>query len=106
MKGTDKMNINEVENLTGLTAKSIRLYEEIGLINVAGDKDNNYTEEDVKTLKYIRLYKFIGFYIDEIYAFDKIAAKYNIKKETSHNDEDISDLDNKYKKKFAEILDN
>ncbi len=43
---------------------------------------------------------------DEIYAFDKIAAKYNIKKETSHNDEDISNLDNKYKKKFAEILDN
>ena len=40
------MNINEVENLTGLTAKSIRLYEEIGLINVAGDKDNNYTAKD------------------------------------------------------------
>lgn len=60
------MNINEVENLTGLTAKSIRLYEEVGLINVAGNKDNNYTEEDVKTLKYIRLYRFIGFSIDEI----------------------------------------
>lgn len=60
------MNINEVEKLTGLTAKSIRLYEEVGLINVAGDKDNNYTEEDVKTLKYIRLYRFIGFSIDEI----------------------------------------
>lgn len=31
-----------------------------------GDKDNNYTEEDVKTLKYIRLYRFISFSIDEI----------------------------------------
>ena len=36
VKETDKMNINEVEKLTGLTAKSIRLYEEVGLINVAG----------------------------------------------------------------------
>lgn len=63
------MKIKEAEDLTGLTAKSIRLYESKGLISVARDKGNdyrNYTEENIETLKKIKLYRFIGFSIDEI----------------------------------------
>ena len=68
-KGTDKMKIKEVENLTGLTAKSIRLYETKGLLDVARNESNGYreyTEENVETLKNIKLYRYIGFSIDEI----------------------------------------
>ena len=50
------MRIKEVEKLTGLTAKAIRLYESKGLLNVARQTQNDYrdyTQEDVERLKTI-----------------------------------------------------
>lgn len=50
------MRIKEVEALTGLTAKAIRLYESKGLLNVARESENDYrdySEEDVRRLKTI-----------------------------------------------------
>ncbi len=39
------MKISEVEKITGLTAKAIRLYEEKGLISVER-RDNSYRDYD------------------------------------------------------------
>lgn len=50
------MRIKEVEELTGLTAKAIRLYESKGLLSVARQSENDYrdyTEEDVSRLRTI-----------------------------------------------------
>lgn len=50
------MRIKEVEQLTGLTAKAIRLYESKGLLNVARNQENDYRDysvEDVERLKTI-----------------------------------------------------
>lgn len=52
------MRIKEVEEVTGLTAKAIRLYESKGLLKPARQSENDYrdyTEEDVQRLKTIAL---------------------------------------------------
>ena len=43
---------------------------------------------------------------DELCAFDNIAGEYRVKKQTSHKNEELSDLDKKDKTKFSGILDN
>ncbi|MCM1271969.1 MAG: MerR family transcriptional regulator [Clostridium sp.] len=63
------MKIKEVEQLTGLTAKSIRYYESKGLLEVGREEENSYrtyTEENVKELKKIRLLRFLDFSIEQI----------------------------------------
>lgn len=63
------MKINEVEKLTGLTAKSIRHYEAKGLITVHRDEENgyrSYTEKDVMHLKRIKILRYLEFGIDDI----------------------------------------
>lgn len=63
------MKINDVEKLTGLTAKSIRYYESKGLITVQHNAENGYriyTEEDVLHLKRIKLLRYLDFSIEEI----------------------------------------
>lgn len=62
------MKISDVEKITGLTAKAIRLYEEKGLITVER-KDNSYreyNENSVNRLKQIKLLRDIGIGISEI----------------------------------------
>ena len=62
------MKINDVEKLTGLTAKAIRLYESKGLISVTRKENGyrSYTEEDVETLKKIKLFRSVGLAISDI----------------------------------------
>ena len=49
------MKINEVEKITGLTKKAIRLYEIRGLIKVNRSTNGyrDYSEEDIAVLKQI-----------------------------------------------------
>lgn len=63
------MTIKDVSKLTGLTIKSIRYYEEKGLIHVLRNDENDYrkyTEEDVERLKLIKILRYIDFSIEEI----------------------------------------
>lgn len=62
------MTIKDVEKITGMTAKSIRYYESKGLISVARRENDyrNYTEEDVETLRQIRLLRYLEFTVEEI----------------------------------------
>ncbi len=63
------MTIKDVEKLTGLTAKSIRYYESKNLILVARNEENSYrdyTEEDVNRLRWIKLFRYLDFSIEEI----------------------------------------
>ena len=51
------MNIGQAAKQSGLSAKMIRYYEDIGLIDAAKRTDAGYriyTERDVKTLNFIR----------------------------------------------------
>lgn len=63
------MTIKDAEKLTGLTAKSIRLYESKGLITVDRNEENdyrNYTQENINQLKRIKVYRYFDFSIEEI----------------------------------------
>ncbi len=73
------MKINEIEKITGLTQKAIRLYEAKGLISVSREENGyrNYTEKDAETLKTIKLLRSIGTPIPDIklYVFGVISLK-------------------------------
>lgn len=58
------MNIGKVANLSGISAKTIRYYEGIGLLSPAPRKDNGYRdygENDVATLQFIYRARNLGF---------------------------------------------
>ncbi|WP_163835563.1 Cu(I)-responsive transcriptional regulator [Spartinivicinus ruber] len=62
------MNISEVAKASGLTAKTIRYYESIGLIKPARRLHNgyrSYTQEDVGSLKFIHQLREFGFSLAE-----------------------------------------
>ncbi|MBP3882041.1 MAG: MerR family transcriptional regulator [Lachnospiraceae bacterium] len=63
------MKINQVEELTGITKKNIRFYEEQKLINPQRNPANGYREysmEDVKQLSRIKLLRKLGIPIESI----------------------------------------
>ena len=63
------MKINEVEALVGITKKNIRFYEEQGLLSPKRNSENSYREygeEEVQTLRRIKLLRKLGVPIEEI----------------------------------------
>jgi MerR family copper efflux transcriptional regulator len=65
------MNIGTAARASGIPAKTIRYYEEIGLIQPAGRSDGNYRvygEHEVETLRFIRRARGLGFSVDEVAA--------------------------------------
>ncbi|MFI3159032.1 MerR family transcriptional regulator [Streptococcus suis] len=63
------MQVKDVEKLTGLSTKAIRLYEEKGLIEVARNPLNDYRdylEENVRQLRLIKLLRYLEFSLAEI----------------------------------------
>lgn len=63
------MNISTVADRSGVTAKTIRYYESIGLIPSADRLTNGYRAygaSDVHTLQFIRKARSLGFSVDEI----------------------------------------
>ena len=63
------MKINQVEQLVGITKKNIRFYEEQGLLSPGRNRENgyrDYTEEDVKKLEQIKLFRKLGLPLEEI----------------------------------------
>lgn len=63
------MQIHEVESITRLTKKSIRYYEEEGLLNPKRNSNNDYreyTEEDIKNLRLIKFLRELNVPISEI----------------------------------------
>ena len=63
------MKTNEVEALVGITKKNIRFYEEQGLLSPKRNSENSYREygeEEVQTLRRIKLLRKLGVPIEEI----------------------------------------
>ncbi len=62
------MNIGEVARLSGVSKKTIRYYEDIGLIGAANRSTNgyrDYSEVDAELLRFIRHARGVGFGIEE-----------------------------------------
>lgn len=95
------MTIKDVEKLTGLTAKSIRYYEDKGLLTVGRNKENDYrsySEEEVNRLKRIKLLRYLEFSVEEVKNMLDMDAK-DIQKVLEDKAEDFSDLSARCKDK-------
>ena len=63
------MNIGTAARASGIPAKTIRYYEEIGLIQPAERSDGNYRvygEHEVQTFLFIRRARSLGFSVEEV----------------------------------------
>lgn len=63
------MNIGTVSDATGVPAKTIRYYEEIGLIEPPLRAENgyrSYREKDVETLRFIQRSRRLGFSVKDV----------------------------------------
>ncbi|MEK0085802.1 Cu(I)-responsive transcriptional regulator [Benzoatithermus flavus] len=61
------MNIGEAAKRTGLPAKTIRYYEDIGLVVPSGRRENNYRdygEQDVHLLQFVARARSLGFSVE------------------------------------------
>ncbi len=62
------MNIGEAAAKSGLPAKTIRYYEDIGLVEASARKDNgyrDYDEQDLYLLKFVQRARSLGFSVEE-----------------------------------------
>jgi DNA-binding transcriptional MerR regulator len=73
--GSKYYQIGELANLLGLSSRTIRYYEEIGLLNsikrVEGGK-RIYTDEDFQRLKFITRLKYLGLTLSEMLELEDI----------------------------------
>jgi len=63
------MNIGTVAKRTGVSAKTIRYYESIGLIPNAARAENGYRDygvNDVETLRFIKRARALGFSVEDV----------------------------------------
>lgn len=62
------MLVNEILKEVGMTRRAIKYYEETGLLSIKKDTNGyrNYTDEDVKVLKKISVYRKLGISIEDI----------------------------------------
>lgn len=63
------MKIHEVVQITGVTARTLRHYEQIGLLRPVKDPQSNYrnyTDEDLDVLQQILFYKQLNFSLEDI----------------------------------------
>jgi MerR family transcriptional regulator, copper efflux regulator len=63
------MNIGEAARATGVTAKMIRYYESVGLLNPVGRTQSGYRvygEQEVHALRFVRQARRLGFLVEDI----------------------------------------
>ncbi|PTE10154.1 Cu(I)-responsive transcriptional regulator [Mesorhizobium helmanticense] len=83
------MNVGDAAHRSGLPAKTIRYYEEIGLIRPrrAGNGYRDYTGEDIHRLAFLRRARNLGFSIDDC---RQLMALYQDRSRASHDVREIA----------------
>jgi Cu(I)-responsive transcriptional regulator len=91
------MNIGQAAKASGISAKMIRHYETIGLIEAADRTSSGYrvyTQNDVETLRFIRSSRDLGFQVEQIKELlalwrDRNRASSDVKKVALQHVEDL-----------------
>jgi MerR family copper efflux transcriptional regulator len=105
MSRCEVMTIGQAARSSGVPAKTIRFYEELGLVRPAQRLANRYRaydESNVRTLRFIQRARSLGFSLREI---DKLLALYRNKRRASEDVKrlalaHVADLDHK----IAELM--
>ncbi len=75
INGSTYHQIGELANLVGMSPRTIRYYEEIGLLNsvkrIEGGK-RVYTDKDIQRLKFIKRLKHLGLTLSEMHELEDI----------------------------------
>ncbi len=74
-EGTSTYSIGELSRIVSLTQRTIRYYEEIGLLHSVRRIENGkrvYTDDDVRRLKFINRLKMLGLTLAEMVELEKI----------------------------------
>ncbi len=75
INGSTYHQIGELANLVGMSPRTIRYYEEIGLLNsikrIEGGK-RVYTDRDIQRLKFIKRLKHLGLTLSEMHELEDI----------------------------------
>jgi MerR family copper efflux transcriptional regulator len=85
MKSNPAMTIGQVSARSGVPPKTIRFYEEQGLVKPAerlANRYRGYDESNVQTLRFIRRARDLGFSLQEI---DKLLALYRNRRRASED---------------------
>lgn len=83
------MNISDAASRSGLPAKTIRYYEEIGLVMPAGRRENgyrDYAERDVHMLRFLARARGLGFSVADCRALVALYA------DTARKSADVKDI--------------
>lgn len=91
------MRIKDVEQFIGIKSKNIRFYEKEGLLSPQRNSENGYreySEDDIKLLQEIKLFRKLGISIEDIRALlaSEIELKEVLKQQTSVYDNEINSL--------------
>lgn len=83
------MNVGDAAQRSGLPAKTIRYYEEIGLISPrrAGNGYRDYSSDDIHRLAFLRRARNLGFSIDDC---RQLMALYQDRSRASHDVREIA----------------
>ena len=85
MKSKDVMTIGQASASSGVAPKTIRFYEELGLVRPAerfANRYRAYDQSNVQTLRFIRRARDLGFSLQEI---DKLLALYRNRRRASED---------------------
>jgi len=87
--GSMQMNVGEAAQRSGLPSKTIRYYEEIGLISPgrAGNGYRDYGDDDIHRLAFLRRARGLGFSIDDC---RQLMALYRDRSRASHDVKEIA----------------
>ncbi len=91
------MNIGDAARLSGLSSRTIRFYESIGLVNPpdrASSGYRDYGEKDVHRLRFVASARALGFAVDEIRQLlalydDRERSSADVKRVVLHHVEEI-----------------
>ena len=79
-----RFRIGEVAAHLGLTERTIRYYEELGLLDSVKRLEGGqrvYTDEDVRRLKFIQRLKVLGLSLQEMHELERLYARHRSNRE-------------------------
>jgi len=87
VNGLEQLKIGKLADLVGVSTRTIRYYEEIGLLNSIKRAEGGkriYTDLDVQRLKFIKRLKYLGLTLSEMHELQHLYQIHGTNKKVLH----------------------